>query len=460
MGNQVVFSSINYGTDTSEEGRMVIKSLLKATNEGLGRGETPIFPVQIFKVKEGINFSDKDFDLATSNMSKALKEELKYETPNFDLFVLACQTSAKRLFPNFAFLDSSFNKHNDWDITNPKNYENEVSYMGCRTRVFDNRHGQRTVSRRGNISFTSINLVRLAILARREAEYVHTDEKLIQEYAIKRYKEKLDDLCDLGIRQLHDRYEFQATAKAKQFPFLMGQGLWQDGENLKPSDRIESVIKHGTLSLGYIGLAEALKMLIGKHHGESEEAQKLGLEIVKQIRTRCDEASDKYDLNYSCLATPAEGLSGRFTKIDRKEFGIIPEITDREFYTNSNHVPVYFNIPAHKKIEIESPYHKLSNAGHILYVEIDAEAKKNLLAFMTLVKDMKDNDAGYGSVNHPIDRCNVCEYNGVIETSCPICGEKEKISKIRRITGYLVGSTEKWNSSKKAEEKARTKHKI
>jgi ribonucleoside-triphosphate reductase len=467
-GNQVVFSSVNYGTDFSTEARMVMFSLLKATEKGLGDGETPIFPIQIFKVKEGISFNEEDFELAINNIDDATSGKLKFKAPNFDLFVRSCVVSAKRLFPNFSFLDSTFNKHDGWDINDPDRYRYEMAYMGCRTRVFDNRFDERSAWGRGNISFTSINLVQIAIQSRITAEnYFLADvekhssariEKDVQAMATSLFMNELKLTCDLVAAQLYDRYKFQCTAKAKQFPFLMGQGVWMDGEKLKPNDRVEDQIKHGTLSMGYIGLAEALKMLTGKHHGESAESQELGLKIVGSIRALNNIYSERYDLNYSCLATPAEGLSGRFTAIDRNKYGEIAGVTDREYYTNSNHVPVYYPITAVEKIRIEAPYHELTNAGHILYVEMDAEAKKNIVAFMKIIREMNNSNAGYSSINHPIDRCVKCGYDGAIEKSCPICGETEQIDRIRRITGYLVGTTDRWNSFKKAEEKDRVKH--
>lgn len=459
-GGQVVFSSINYGSDTSPEGRMVTFALLKALEEGLGRGETPIFPIHIFKVKDGLSYSEEDFELAINNMDQALAGELDYKTPNFDLFVRSCVVSSKRLFPNFVFLDAPFNRHEKWDINDPERFKYEIATMGCRTRVFEDLHGEKTSWSRGNLSFTTINLVRLAIEARQMAEEhsVDADEEKVQEWTHEYFLNMLNDTCELVAEQLYDRYKFQCTAKAKQYPFLMGQGLWTGGEELAPSDRVEEVLKHGSLCIGYIGLAEALKAMFGKHHGESEDSQVKGLGIVSMIQLKCLEYRKKYDLNYSCLATPAEGLAGRFTGIDRKKYGSITGVTDREYYTNSNHVPVYYPITAHEKIMIEQPYHALTPGGHILYVEMDAEAKKNTVAFMQLIRTMHLNGVGYGSVNHPVDRCTVCGHEGSIEDACPDCGETERIDRIRRITGYLVGTTDRWNSYKKAEERDRVKH--
>lgn len=455
LGNQTVFSSINYGTDSSTEGRMIIQALYKSTERGLGNGETPIFPIQIFKVKEGISYSDEDYAYAMNNIEDALAGKLKYKTPNFDLFIRACVVSSKRLFPNFLFLDASFNKNDKWDINDPNRYLSEVATMGCRTRIFSDRFGDTTSISRGNLSFTTMNLVRLAILSKQEANAKGLDD-VNDLKAI--FFNKIKETSDLIANQLIERYQFQCTAKAKQFPFLMGQGLWIKGDTLSPNQKVKEVLRHGTLSIGFIGLAEALIMLIGKHHGESEEAQKLGLETVKYMRELTDKYSDTYNLNFSLFATPAEGLSGRFTAIDKKKFGIIPNVTDKEFYTNSFHLPVYYHVNALKKIELEAPYHVLTNAGHISYIEMDAEAKKNIPAFMKLVKHMKDKDMGYVSINHPIDRCNNCGLETAIEHECPQCGETVRIDRIRRITGYLVGTLDRWNSYKQAEEKMRVKH--
>lgn len=467
-GGQVVFSSINYGSDLTPEGRMVTAAILKACESGLGRGETAIFPIHIFKVKDGLSYSEEDYALAAANMDDALAGKLTFKAPNFDLFLRACVVSSKRLFPNFLFLDATFNQHPKWDINSPDRFRYEVATMGCRTRVFEDIHGESTSWSRGNLSFTTINLVRLAIEARKFAEQyfasdiaAHGLEKVesdIQNVAITKFNETLDSLCDVVADQLYDRYKFQCTAKAKQFPFLMGQGLWTGGQDLQPNDRVEDVLKHGTLGIGYIGLAEALKMLIGEHHGESQKAQELGLTIVNHIDKRCQDYKAKYDLNYSCLATPAEGLAGRFTGIDRRKYGSIDGVTNREYYTNSNHVPVYYPITAFEKIQIEAPYHAMTPGGHIMYVEMDAEAKKNILAFVKLIRQMYLSNVGYGSVNHPVDRCTVCGHEGTIDDSCPDCGETDKIDRIRRITGYLVGTTDRWNSYKRAEERDRVKH--
>ena len=387
-GAQVPFSSINYGTDTSSEARMVIRNLLNATLAGLGNGETPIFPVQIFKVKEGVNYRPAD--------------------PNYDLFQLAIQTSAKRLFPNFSFLDAPFNKEG----YRPGDYNTEVAYMGCRTRVLANRHDpeRQVTCGRGNLSFTSINLPRLALESGGN---------------LKKFYESLDEMMNLVIRQLLHRFKIQCAKHVKNYPFLMGQGVWIDSDGLGPNDKVEEVLKHGTLTMGFIGLAECLVALLGKHHGESEEAQQLGLSIVRYMRKRMDEEGERTKLNFTLIGTPAEGLSGRFVKIDRKRYGERKGITDRDYYTNSFHVPVYFPIQAAKKIDIEAPYHALTNGGHISYVEMDGDPSKNLKAFEAIIRRMHDRGIGYGSVNHPVDRDPVCGYTGIIDNVCPKCGRTE-----------------------------------
>ena len=423
-GAQVPFSSINYGMDTSAEGRMVIKNVLLATEAGLGHGETPIFPIQIFRVKEGINYNPGE--------------------PNYDLFQLACRVSAKRLFPNFSFIDSPFNLQ--YYKGTP---ETEIAYMGCRTRVMGNVYDpSREISPgRGNLSFTSINLPRLAIKSKGD---------------IDEFFEKLDKMIDLCIDQLLERFEIQCKRHVMNYPFLMGQGVWIDSEKLKPTDEVREVLKHGTLTVGFIGLAEALKALIGYHHGESEKAQILGLQIIAHMRKRMDQASQKYQLNFSLIATPAEGLSGRFVKLDRALYGKLEGITDRDYYTNSFHVPVYYPISAYQKLKIEGPYHALTNGGHISYVEMDGDPTKNLPAFEKIVRAMHDAQIGYGAINHPVDRDPLCGYNGIIDDVCPKCGrtekEHEEFERIRRITGYLVGTLDRFNDAKKAEEHDRVKH--
>lgn len=423
-GAQVPFSSLNYGTDTSPEGRLVIDKLLDATMAGLGDGETPIFPIQIFKVKDGISYKEGD--------------------PNYDLFMKSIVCSSKRLFPNFSFLDAPFNLQ----YYKEGDYNTEVAYMGCRTRVMGNVYDptREITCGRGNLSFTSINLPRLALLSKNLDEFYS----------------RLDAMMELCIRQLLERFEIQKHKKVYNFPFLMGQGVWIDSDKLSMNDEVGEVIKHGTLSVGFIGLAETLKALTGKHHGESEESQKLGLEIIGRMRKRLDKAAQDYKLNFSLLATPAEGLSGRFVKMDKKRFGIIEGVTDQEFYTNSFHVPVYYGISMFRKIDIEAPYHALTNAGHISYVEVDGDLTKNPKAFEKIIRHMKEKGIGYGSVNHPVDRDPVCGYNGIIDNVCPKCGRKETedqhFERIRRITGYLVGTLDRFNNAKRAEVEHRVKH--
>jgi len=425
-GAQVPFSSINYGMDTSPEARMVIDNLLSATEAGLGNGETPIFPIQIFRVKEGINYNPGD--------------------PNYDLFKHALRCSAKRLFPNFSFQDAPFNLQ----YYKPGHPETEIAYMGCRTRVIGNTYDpDRQISNgRGNLSFTSINLPRLAIRANHNIEDFFAN---------------LDRMMDLVFDQLYERFEIQARKRVRNYPFLMGQGVWIDGEKLGWDDEVREVLKHGTLSVGFIGLAETLKALIGQHHGESEMAQNLGLEIIGHMRRRCDEKSKETGLNWTLLATPAEGLSGRFVKIDAKKYGKIEGVTDRDYYTNSFHVPVYYDINAARKIRLEAPYHALTNAGHISYVELDGDTTQNMEAFEKIVRLMKESGIGYGSINHPVDRDPVCGYNGIIGDCCPNCGRTEndvRFERIRRITGYLVGTLDRFNNAKRSEEHDRVKHGI
>lgn len=427
-GAQTPFSSINYGMDTSPEGRMVVKNVLLANEAGLGNGETPIFPIQIFRVKEGVSYNKED--------------------PNYDLFKLACRVSAKRLFPNFSFIDAPFNLQ----YYKEGHPETEIAYMGCRTRVIGNHYDptREQCNRRGNLSFTSINLPRIAIRAKGDLNWFY---------------EELDRKIDLVIDQLLDRFELQAKKKVKNFPFLMGNGVWLDSEKLGPEDEIREVLKHGTLSIGWIGLAEALVALTGEHHGQSDKAQNLGLDIISHMRKRMDEETEKTGLNFSLLATPAEGLSGRFVRMDKKLYGIIKGVTDRDYYTNSFHVPVYYNISAIDKINKEAPYHALTNAGHISYVELDGDPTKNLDAFEKVIRAMHDAGIGYGSVNHPVDRDPVCGYTGIIGDTCPKCGRQEHegdigFERIRRVTGYLVGTLDRFNDAKRAEEKDRVKHSV
>ena len=434
-GAQVPFTSINFGTDTTPAGRLVSKYLLEATMNGLGKGETPIFPISIFKVKEGVNYDPED--------------------PNYDLFKRSMEVSAKRLFPNFTFIDAPFNLQ----YYKPGDYHTEIATMGCRTRVFGSifPESDGIVTGRGNCSFTTINLVRLGIKhgialgERKEADWSGF------------YKD-LDSLMDIVKDQLIERYDFQANQHVRNFPFLMGQGNWFGSEKLGMNDKLREVIKHGTLSIGFIGLAETLVAMTGKHHGESEECQELGLDIITHMRERCDMYMKKYHMNFSLLATPAEGLAGRFTKIDRREYGVIDGVTDRDFYTNSFHVPVYYPISAFDKIKKEAPYHALCNAGHISYIELDGDPSDNIEAFEAVIRQMHDAGIGYGSVNHPVDRDPICGFAGIIKGErCPSCGRLEDdvlFERLRRITGYLVGSLERWNDGKKAEESSRVKHSV
>ena len=428
-GNQVVFSSINYGTDTSAEGRCVIRELLNSTYNGVGNGETAIFPIQIWKKKRGVNY---------------LKDDR-----NYDLYELACKVTARRFFPNFLNLDATFNQSDAWRADDPKRYMHEVATMGCRTRVFENKFGMKTSVGRGNLSFSTINIVRLAI----ECMGIKNKEERINCFFA-----KLDKMLDVTAKQLNERYDFQKTAFAKQFPLLM-RSLWLGADQLNPNDSIEAVINQGTLSIGFIGLAECLKALLGVHHGESDEAQKLGLKIVSYMRERCNEYTEKYHHNFSVLATPAEGLSGKFTKIDRKEFGVLEGITDRDYYTNSNHVPVYYKCSARHKAEVEAPYHEMTRAGHIFYVEIDGDATHNPQVIMNVVDMMDHYNMGYGSVNHNRNRCMDCGYENADAhlESCPRCGSAH-IDRLQRITGYLVGTTDRWNSGKLAELNDRVIH--
>ena len=429
-GNQVVFSSVNYGTDTSAEGRCIIREILKSTYEGVGNGSTAIFPIQIWKKKRGVSYLPED--------------------PNYDLYCLACKVTARRFFPNFVNLDAPYNFNEKWRADDPERYKWEVATMGCRTRVYENRYGEKTSIGRGNLSFSTINIVRLAL------EVMHIEDYNAR---INAFFAKLDELLSVTAKQLDDRYNFQKTAMAKQFQLVMSK-LWTGADTLKPNDTIESVINQGTLGIGFIGLAEALIALTGHHHGESEEAQKLGLEIVTYMRDRALEFSEKYQHNYSILATPAEGLSGRFTKRDKKDFGIIPGVTDKDYYTNSNHVPVYYHCSPRHKAEIEGPYHNLTRGGHIFYVEIDGDATHNPEAIMQIVDLMDEYNIGYGSVNHNRNRCMDCGYEDATEglTECPVC-HSHNIDILQRITGYLVGTTDRWNSGKIAELHDRIVHK-
>ena len=458
-GNQVVFSSINYGTDTSPEGRMLINELLNATVAGLGDGETPIFPIQIFKVKEGLNYSEEDYELALKNWDKAIKGELKYKTPNFDLLIKTTLTTAKRLFPNFVFLDATYNKHEMWKMDDPYKYKYEVATMGCRTRVFENVVGEKTSIGRGNLSFTTINFPRLAVEAKNEilAENSAIDAQALEDKAIERFFEKLKVYTAFVAEQLKERYEFQRTALAKQFPFMMRNNIWKGGISLMGNDEVGTVLDSGTLGIGFIGGHNAMVALTGKGHGDSQKSYDTLVKALEIMNETVDGYKKKYKLNYSVLATPAESLSGRFTTIDKKRFGEIKDVNDREYYVNSFHIDVKSEISALAKIEKEGRFHELTKGGHITYVELDGEAKKNPVVILQIIKAMKDNNIGYGSINHPIDRCKSCGFESLIEIECPICGSEE-ISRTRRITGYLTGDLDSWNSFKKAEEKDRTKH--
>lgn len=428
-GNQVVFSSINFGTDTSAEGRCIIREILHATYEGVGNGSTAIFPISIMKLKDGVNKKPTD--------------------PNYDLYQLSLKVTAKRFFPNFLNLDATFNKDEDWKVDDPRRFEHEVATMGCRTRVYENRHGKKTSIARGNLSFTTMNLPGLALSVMDIAD---------KDKRIEAFFNKLEDLIGVTSRQLIDRYKFQGEAMASQFPLLMG-GMWLDSDKLKPTDKVAPVLKHGTLGIGFIGLAECLIALIGKHHGESDEAQQLGLDIVRFIKKNVDELADKYDLNFSVLATPAEGLSGKFTKKDKAKYGIVKGVTDKDYYTNSNHVPVYYHCSAKHKAEVEGPYHELTRGGHIFYVELDGDATHNVEAIDDIVKLMDKYNIGYASVNHNRNRCMDCGHEDAVvgETKCPVCGSTN-LDTIQRITGYLVGTTSRWNSGKLAELKDRVTH--
>ena len=428
-GNQVVFSSVNYGTDTSAEGRCIIRELLISTNEGVGNGSTAIFPIQIWKKKRGVSYLPED--------------------KNYDLYQLACKVAARRFYPNFVNLDATYNQHEKWNENDPKRYLYEVATMGCRTRVFENRFGEKTSIARGNLSFSTINIVRLAI------ECMNIENKTTR---IDKFFAKLDEILEITAKQLCDRYDFQKTALRKQFPLLMSS-LWMGCEKLGPEDTVGRVINQGTLGIGFIGLAECLIALTGKHHGESEEAQALGLRIVTYMRDRADEFSERYQHNFSVLATPAEGLSGKFTRIDRKNYGEIKGVTDKIYYTNSNHVPVYYKCSPKHKAEVEAPYHDLTRGGHIFYIEIDGDATHNAQAIMDIVDLMDKNNIGYCSVNHNRNRCMDCGYEDAQEnlTQCPKCNGKN-IDKLQRITGYLVGTTERWNQAKLAELNDRIVH--
>lgn len=430
-GNQVVFSSVNYGTDTSPEGRCVIREMLLSTEEGVGDGETAIFPIQVWKKKRGVNY---------------LKEDR-----NYDLYELACRVTSKRFFPTFVNLDASFNENDLWKAEDPKRYLYEIATMGCRTRVFDNIFGEKTAIGRGNISFTSINLVKIALEASKRFGQ-NSPEAMTYFYS------ELDKYLDISATQLMDRFEFQASAKAKQFPLLMSS-LWKDGETLKPEDQVREALKHGSLSIGFIGLAECLIALTGKHHGESDTSQQLGLEIISKMRAKCDEYIKQYQMNFSLLSTPAEGLSGRFVKKDRVDFGPVERVTDKDYYTNSSHVPVSHHCSASHKAKIEGPYHALTNAGHIFYTELDGDATHNPEAIKSIVDLMDKNNIGYGAINHVRSRCLDCGFENADKDLkfCPKC-QGSNVDVLQRITGYLVGTTDRWNKGKLSEMRDRVSH--
>ena len=458
-GNQVVFSSVNYGTDTSEEGRMVIRELLAATVEGLGQGEVPIFPIQIFKVKEGVNYSEADYAKAQADFAGALAGKYTFETPNFDLLLLACKTTSHALFPNFVFLDTPFNQHELWRADDPKRYLHEIATMGCRTRVFENVCGPKTSVGRGNLSFTTMNLPRLAIEASRRAqrELPTAPVEQQQERARVLFLESVREMATFIGDQLHERYLYQRSALARQFPFMMGNDVWKGGAALAPQDEVGSVFDSGTLGIGFIGGHNAMMALYGEGHGRSDRSWQTLYDAVQVINEVVREYKQKYHLNYSVLATPAEGLSGRFTRMDRKRYGVIPGVNDLDYYVNSFHVDVREEIGMHNKIRREAPFHAITLGGHISYIELDGEAKKNVSVILKLVKTMKDTGIGYGSINHPVDTCQDCGYRGIIYDKCPVC-TSDRIARLRRITGYLTGSLESWNSAKQAEEHDRVKH--
>ena len=490
-GNQVVFSSINYGTDTSEEGRMVIRELLKATEDGLGKRETPIFPIQIFKVKEGVNYTEEDYRYAMENFDEVMNqtaEELngdieslaadfgkkengkKFKAPNFDLLLLSCHTTSRRLFPNFVFLDTEFNRHEKWDINDPLKYRYEVATMGCRTRVFENLHGEKTSLGRGNLSFTSINFPRIAIEVRRKVEKEIEEMKQAGKFSdeqkeinkksellVKGFQEKVKEMTYFTAEQLYERYSFQRTALAKQFPFMRANNLWKGMVDTDSNSELGDVLLSGTLGIGFVGGSNAMYALFDVDHGSSDLAYSTLYDTVKMMNGIADELKQKYGLNYSILATPAESLAGRFLRLDREKFGEIADVTDRDYYVNSFHIDVKENIGIFDKIRKEAPFHKLTTGGHITYVELDGEARKNVSVILKIVKVMKDTGIGYGSINHPIDKCRDCGTEAIIGNECPVCGS-HNISKIRRITGYLTGDLDSWNSAKKAEEKDRVKH--
>ncbi len=460
-GNQVVFSSVNYGTDTSPEGRMVIQELMKATVEGLGKqGEVPVFPIQIFKIKDGINFTDQDYNLAMQDFDAALNGKVSFIAPNFDLFLQACQTTAKALFPNFMFLDTPYNQNEKWKSNDPKRYLYEPATMGCRTRVFENLHGEKTSVGRGNLSFTTMNMPRLAIEARIKAERLMENTPHNEAVTLKAkelFIESVRKSAELIAEQLYSRYKYQYTALACQFPFMMGNDVWKGGGKLEKDEKVGNVLNSGTLGIGFIGGHNAMVALYGEGHGHNDIAWNTLYEAILEINKVVEEKKKKYNLNFSVLATPAEGLSGRFTQMDRRKYGIIPSVTDNEYYVNSFHIDVKEPISILEKIKREAPFHAITLGGHITYVELDGEAQKNVRVIPKIVKAMRDKNVGYGSINHPIDTCRQCGFKGIIYDKCPVCNS-EHILRMRRITGYLTGDLNSWNSAKRAEERDRVKH--
>jgi anaerobic ribonucleoside-triphosphate reductase len=458
-GNQVVFSSINYGTDTSAEGRMVIKELLSATIEGLGNGEVPVFPIQIFKVKEGISYSDSDCKKALEDFDAAINGKIEFEAPNFDLLLEACHTTTVALFPNFMFLDTPYNVNEKWKVDDPKRYLHEVATMGCRTRVYENLHGETTSVGRGNLSFTSINMPRLAIEAKIKADmlYPNLGKQEIQDKAKVFFLKSLRNMSEMVAEQLYDRYLYQRSALARQFPFMMSNNIWKSGGDLGINDEVGDIINTGTLGIGFIGGHNAMVAIYGEGHAKNKRAYETLYDAVLEMNKVVDEYKEKYNLNFSVLATPAEGLSGRFTRIDKSKYGIVTGVTDRDYYVNSFHIDVKEHVTAIEKIKLEAPFHAITRGGHITYVELDGEAKKNISVILKIVQQMHKENIGYGSINHPVDTCRGCGYRGIIYSKCPLC-QGENIVRMRRITGYLTGSLESWNSAKQSEEKDRAKH--
>lgn len=484
-GNQVVFSSINYGTDTSEEGRMVIRELLKATEDGLGKRETPIFPIQIFKVKQGLNYTDEDYVLAMENFDEILAEvvtgnecrsrrkgKVEFKAPNFDLLLAACKTTSQRLFPNFVFLDAEFNRHEKWEAEDPLKYRYEVATMGCRTRVFENLHGEKTSLGRGNLSFTSINFPRIAIKVRKDVEKLIKEKEMSGKFKNEQekaevkntllsseFQKKVKEMTCFTAEQLMERLSFQKTALAKQFPFMRSNDLWKGMGEKSSNEELSDVLLSGTLGIGFVGGSNAMYALFDEDHGSSKLAYSTLYDTLKGMNDTVEELKKIYKLNFSILSTPAESLAGRFLRIDREEFGEIENVTNRDYYINSFHIDVKEKIGIFDKIKKEAPFHKLTLGGHITYVELDGEARKNVSVILKIVKTMKDEGIGYGSINHPIDKCRNCGMEAIMNDTCPVCGSSN-ISRIRRITGYLTGDLDCWNSAKKAEEKDRVKHGI